>query len=302
MRPSPRIVLAAFAVMGAFAAPAYASCGSATTAEAPRRARADAALVARILQQANQSLGQGDFNDACTKYRMVLSVDETNADARLGLGEGALGEGDYLSARAHFQAVADAQAQNARAQQGVGLSYLLAGDPAGADPYLHRAVEADASLWRSWNALGIIADSRSDWAAADAAWAGAIAAAPDQADIYNNEGMSMLQRGNAAAARAAFEQALQRDPTLQTAASNRRVALAMLGQYDQALAGVSERDLPAAMNNVAVVAARRGDRAVADRLLAAAITASPRYYEIAVRNREALNQPQPTIATTRRRQ
>ncbi len=49
-----------------------------------------------------------------------------------------------------------------------------------------------------------------------------------------------------------------------------------------------ERDLPAALNNVAVVAGRRGDRAVADRLFAAAITASPRYYELAVRNRETL--------------
>ena len=64
----------------------------------------------------------------------------------------------------------------------------------------------------------------------------------------------------------------------------------MLGQYDAALAGISVQDLPAALNNVAVIAARRGDRAIADRLLAAAITASPQYYELAVRNREAIGQ------------
>ena len=57
---------------------------------------------------------------------------------------------------------------------------------------------------------------------------------------------------------------------------------------DAALAGVSERELPSALNNIAVVAARNGDRAVAERLFAAAITASPRYYELAVRNREAV--------------
>jgi hypothetical protein len=62
----------------------------------------------------------------------------------------------------------------------------------------------------------------------------------------------------------------------------------MTGQYDAALAGVSDADLASALNNVAVIAARRGDRAVADRLFAAAVTASPRYYELAARNRDAL--------------
>jgi hypothetical protein len=62
----------------------------------------------------------------------------------------------------------------------------------------------------------------------------------------------------------------------------------MTGAYDAALAGVSEADLPAALNNVAIAAARRGDTAVADRLLAAAVTASPRYYEVAERNRDLL--------------
>jgi hypothetical protein len=42
------------------------------------------------------------------------------------------------------------------------------------------------------------------------------------------------------------------------------------------------------LNNVAIAAARRGDTAVADRLLAAAVTASPRYYEVAERNRDLL--------------
>lgn len=295
MRASPRVALAFFILAFAAATPAFADCGSATVTPAPaRRGQPDPALTQRILGQATQALAQGDYTDACTKFRMVLSVDQTNADARIGLGEGALAEGDYGAARSHFQAIVEAQPANARAQQGAGLSLLMTGDLASAEPFLTAAVAADASLWRSWNALGVIADSRSDWAAADAAWTAAIAAAPAQADIYNNKGMSLLQRGNAAGARRAFEQALQINPTLQTAASNRRIALATLGQYDLALAGVSEADLPAAMNNVAVIAARRGDRAVADRLLAAAITASPRYYELAVRNRETLNQAAPS--------
>jgi Tfp pilus assembly protein PilF len=80
------------------------------------------------------------------------------------------------------------------------------------------------------------------------------------------------------------------NPSFETAAQNRRVALAMTGQYDAALVGVSEHDMPAVLNNIGVVAARRGDRAVADRLLSAALTASPRFYEVAERNRTALRQ------------
>jgi hypothetical protein len=53
--------------------------------------------------------------------------------------------------------------------------------------------------------------------------------------------------------------------------------------------GVSESELAPALNNVAVIAARRGDNAVAERLFAAALTASPRYYELAARNRDALS-------------
>ena len=131
----------------------------------------------------------------------------------------------------------------------------------------------------------------SDWAAADIAWEAAIAAAPEQAKLHNNRGMSLMRRGEPLRAVEAFDEALRLDHGLATAANNRRIALAQAGQYDAALAGVSERDLPLALNNVAVVAARRGDRAVADRLLAAAVTASPRYYELAVRNREALGSP-----------
>jgi Tfp pilus assembly protein PilF len=185
--------------------------------------------------------------------------------------------------------VAQAAPNTAAAHQGVGLAHLISGDFAAAEAPLRRGVELDPSLWRSWNGLGVIADSRRDWAAADTAWQAALAAAPSQANLHNNKGLSLMQRGEPANAVPAFDEALRLDPTLATAANNRRIALAMTGQYDAALAGVSEHDLPAALNNVAVVANRRGDRAVADRLLAAAITASPRYYELAVRNREAVS-------------
>lgn len=285
-----RFALTTAVLTGAFtfSGGAWAACESATSAQPPSRVRANTTAITNILNDAGAALARGDFAEACVKYRLVLSVDEGNTLALLGLGEGALAEGNAQAAREHFAAVASTAPDSATAHQGIGLSYIITGDFAASEAPLRRGAELDPALWRSWNGLGIVADARGDWAAADAAWATALALAPNQANLHNNKGLSLLQRGQAADAIPAFEAALRADPALATAANNRRIALAMIGEYDAALSGVSERDLPAALNNVAVVAGRRGDRAVADRLFAAAITASPRYYELAVRNRETL--------------
>lgn len=285
-----RTVISAALAGAAFLLPgaAWAACESSTSAEPTTRTRANPAAIANILSDATAALRRGDFEEACVKYRLVLSVDRGNTAAILGLGEGALGEGNADAARAHFEAVAAAAPNTAAAYQGIGLAYLMDGHFAEAEPQLRRSVGMDASLWRSWNGLGVIADGRRDWQTADTAWEAATATAPDEPSLYNNMGMSLIQRGAPAEALRAFDLALRMNPSLTTAANNRRIALAMTGEYDAALAGVSERDLPSALNNVAVVAARNGDRDVAERLFAAAITASPRYYELAERNRQTV--------------
>lgn len=287
MRLPVRALLTSAVFAVAAASTAHAACADGAPEQRPARTRVEPRLIDNILADARQALARGEYGEACVKYQLVLTVDHDNVAARLGLGEGSLGEANYAAARAHFEAVAAAQ-QNAQAHQGLGLAHLFMGDTSAAEAALRRAVALDRNLWRAWNGLGIIADSRSDWAAADVAWTAALLAAPNEAQLHNNSGMSHLQRGDATAALEAFESALRLDPAFETAAHNRRIALAMTGQYDAALVGVSERDRPSVLNNVAVVAARRGDRAVAERLLSAAITASPRYYEVAERNRSAL--------------
>lgn len=283
-----RLALFAGVFFAVLAAPAaHASCAG-PLAETSSRARGNADAIAGIMAAADVAVSLGQFGEACVKYRLVLGIDHDNEAARLGLGEGALTEGEYSGARAHFEAVAQRAPENARALQGIGLSYLLAGDLARAEPALRQSVQADPSLWRAWNGLGVIADTRGDFTAADEAFFAATTSNPDEASVYNNLGLSRMQRGEPRAALESFETALRLRPGMTAAAENRRIALAMTRQYDAALAGVSESDLPAALNNVAVVAARQGDRVVAERLFAAAMTASPRYYELAARNRDAL--------------
>lgn len=285
-----RLAFSALVFAAVFAGPtAYAACN-----EAPdtARARGGEDAIPGILATADQALAQGQFGEACVRYRLVLGLDRRNAAARIGLGEGALGEGQYAAAQAHFQTVATWDPANPRAHQGIGLSHLLAGDFVSAEPALRQSVTLDPTLWRSWNGLGVIADTRADWTASDEAFQHAIEAAPNEPSIHNNIGLSRMQRGSPSTAIEAFDTALRLRPGMATAAENRRIALAMSGRYDAALAGVSGEDLAPALNNVAVIAARRGDRAVAERLLAAALTASPRYYELAARNRDAMTSGQ----------
>src|SRR5690349_3192928 len=110
MRPISIRAVTAVAAIGFFAmtGAAQANCGALAPAESRAHTRASPEAIQNILNQAAQSLAQGDFTQACTKYQMVLSVDATNVAAHLGLGEGALGEGDFVAARSHFQPVADA--------------------------------------------------------------------------------------------------------------------------------------------------------------------------------------------------
>ena len=115
-----------------------AACESSASPQRAPRARASEDAVNNILNDAAAALARGDFGDACVKYRLVLSVDENNLAARLGLGEGALGEGNVNAASSHFTAAATAAPDNAAAQQGLGLAKLLGGDFTGAEPHLRR--------------------------------------------------------------------------------------------------------------------------------------------------------------------
>jgi Flp pilus assembly protein TadD len=154
---------------------------------------------------------------------------------------------------------------------------------------LHQVATSDPTLWRAWNALAQTFDSAREWEQARASYEQALWAAPDAARIHNNLGVSLLRAGAAAAAIDQFGKALELAPGLAIAQTNLRLALAFEGRYLEALAGVPERSLPEALNNVGYIALVRGDHARAEAYFLRALEASPSFFEPAWRNLQYLS-------------
>lgn len=190
----------------------------------------------------------------------------------------------YAAALANYKLAEAGPATHARALQGQGLALSLLGRSNEAVAVLQRAVAADANAWRAWNALGAEYDARSRWADADSAYQHAFTASDGDALVLNNRGYSRLLQRRRDEAVSDFVAALQKKPDLAEARTNLRLALAMGGDYERAIAGASSGDQAALLNNAGFAAGMRGDYAKAEELLGRAVTARGEYYARASEN------------------
>jgi Flp pilus assembly protein TadD len=150
------------------------------------------------------------------------------------------------------------------------------------------AVEANPKLWRAYNALGFIADQKRRFDEAADFYAQALAAKPDSAMLLNNRGYSLLTAGHADVAIGDFRKALALDPQSETVQNNLRLAMAEKGDYAEATRGVVRDTQSVVLNNVGVVAMRRGDLTTAEAMLARAMVGNPNYDAVTARNLDTL--------------
>ncbi|MEM9140212.1 MAG: hypothetical protein AAGB15_10320, partial [Pseudomonadota bacterium] len=146
----------------------------------------------------------------------------------------------------------------------------------------------DSGLWRAWLGLGQAHDRQGEATAARRAFAAAERTAPRQAAVQNDIGMTYLSEKQPKKALRFFRTALKIDPGFQVARANVRIAHAMVGDYENAIAGAPERGMADVLNNVGYVAILNRDFDVADRLLRRALEVSPTYHEAAVANLDLL--------------
>lgn len=207
-------------------------------------------------------------------------------DPRLSLlgGDLNLARKRYDAALNSYKLAEAGPATHARSLQGQGLALSLLGRSNEAVAVLQRAVAADANAWRAWNALGAEYDARGRWADADAAYQHAFTASDGAALVLNNRGYSRLLQRRRDEAVSDFVAALQKKPDLAEARTNLRLALAMGGDYERAIAGASSGDQAALLNNAGFAAGMRGDYAKAEELLGRAVTARGEYYARASEN------------------
>ena len=149
---------------------------------------------------------------------------------------------------------------------------------------LEEAAAAEAGFWRTWNALGQLYDREGKFGDAGDAYEKAIAIRPNSAEVHNNMGVSLLMQERYKEAGKAFRKTLRLDPALAIAETNYRLTLAWEGKYWQAVANLRKDARLSMLNNVGVIAMRKGDLEEAETLFVQAIEKSPSHYAIAVEN------------------
>jgi Flp pilus assembly protein TadD len=273
------LVLAALALSG---------CATGTRETKPTAASATAEASDQRHERAAVALQTGRATQAKQMYASILGGAPDDPAALAGLGEAEILLGDDAAALEHSRKAAELAGERteikARALRNAGIALLLTGRAAEAEQALEMAVELDSTSWRAWNALGRARDARQAWDEARAAYDKALALTTDQGPVLNNLGMSRLSAKDYAAAAALFVRALEASPDLAAAETNLRLALALAGRYEEAVAGLDAAGLPDALNNAGYAALLRGDYVHARMLFLRAIDASPGFYEPARSN------------------
>lgn len=262
-------------------------------------AASDAAIFKRELkaQAVLSSEMVSDIQRAIDEQRLLDAGRYLNQAFLAGVKDPRLNllDGNLNLAQGHFQAALDAFAAAEKAPEtrpetrdaaleGKGIALSLTGNIDEALPVLQAAVAANPSAWRAWNALGSAYDDRGQWTEANAAYEQAVPASGGAAIVLNNRGYSRLLQHQRDLAVTDFVAALRRKPDFAEARTNLRLALAMGGDYDRAIAGGTASEQAALLNNAGFAAAMHGDYANAEQLLNRALALKSEYYAVASDN------------------
>lgn len=201
-----------------------------------------------------------------------------------------LARGEPADALAQFREVQAEPSVRAQAAEGAGIALSWLGRSSEALTELQLAVSIDPSSWRAWNALGCEYDNRRDWAQSETAYDHALADSDNAPIVLNNRGYSRLLQNRLDEASADFVAALAKKPDLAVARTNLRLAMALQGQYERALAGGSKDEQAQFLNNAGFAAIVAGDYQRAETLLDEAIAAKSEYYARASANLELAKQ------------
>jgi Tfp pilus assembly protein PilF len=278
------------------AAAVLGGCVTTEPGEGPDVAAARAALAAEgaearheeLLRDGLEQFDAGDYAAARKTLRNALDAKPDDYETRSALGETVLALHDAAAALEVYKGLTASHADDAEAWQGLGLAYAWQGDVDRAEAALLKAVTLDNAMWRALTAYAVVLDHKGDFERADELHARAAAMADGAGAPWNNRGVSRLRRGDLEAALDDFNLAVAAEPSLAAAQINRRITLALLGRYDEAIAGAADDERALVLNNAGVAAAQRGDDDKARSLFVAALDVHPRHYPVAARNLELL--------------
>ena len=240
--------------------------------------------VDSLLLKVQQAIEEQRYVDA--SHLLANAKMDGVTDPRLPLASGNLNlaQGRFSNALEAFRLAQRTPLLRAESLEGQGLALMALEQHQEAEPLLEQAVAANAQAWRAWNALGTIYDRRGDWQRSNLAYDQALVPSNGSAILLNNRGYSRLLQGQRAQAISDFIAALAKEPAMTVARRNLRLAMALEGDYDRALAGGTPLEQSTLLNNAGFAAAVRGDYQKANELLNKALSVRATYYERAAEN------------------
>lgn len=222
-------------------------------------------------------LNAGDPEEGVAYFEGALANEPDRADLRRGLAVSLNRAKRYPeAARVYQEMITVGQAEPAdrleyamiaaRLDQWDDVRSLIDGLPAGLNTARRHLAEA------------MLADHGKDWSNADAAYARAEQLTTNPASVLNNWGVSRMSRGDLPAAEATFERALSFDSRLFNAKNNLAIVRGLQGNYQLPIVPMTAKEKALILNNLGLIALRKGETRIARGLFAAAVEAHPQHY------------------------
>ncbi|MEM1299843.1 MAG: tetratricopeptide repeat protein [Pseudomonadota bacterium] len=232
-------------------------------------------------------LAAGDPNESIAYFEQALAQEPNRADFRRGLAQSMARAKRYPEAgRLYEEMIALKQDEpadkldfamvSAHLQKWDEVERQLTTIPPGLNTPRRHMVEA------------LLEDHRQNWAAADAAYARAESLTTNPASVLNNWGVSQMSRGDLPRAQTTFERALTYNSRLFSAKNNLAISRGLQGNFQLPVVPMSEKEKAIIMNNLGLIALRKGEKNIAKGLFAAAVETHPQHYAAAADRLAAL--------------
>lgn len=247
--------------------------------------------IPALLEKAEAHYDNRAYSESYDLFRAILMHDPGLVTARIGIGNSALALNKNEEAYQAFDSlIVETLSETEKAQLLAGLALVGAGavqleDTEAHLKYILNLVPDDARLWR---ALGIHYDKHEQWVDSAEAYVNALKVGNSQASTINNLGISLMMQGRLDSAMEKFEQALQIAPGTELFDNNRRLVMALQGDYISAISDLDDRRAALLCNDAGYIAMQRGNTALAKKLLEHSIAINPVYNPKAEANLNAL--------------
>ena len=247
--------------------------------------------IPALLAKAGIHYKDREYTESYDLYGAALMFNPELSEARLGLGDAALALGKPDAAFKAFDGLtvgALSDTQKIRLLAGLALLGANGAQSGDTENHLKHVLQFAPGDARLWNALGVHYDKNEKWVESTEAYVNALKAGTARASTVNNLGMSLMMQGRLDAAMEKFEQALQIAPDTELFDNNRRLVMALRGDYEDAVRGLDDRRAAILSNDAGYIAMQRGDKGLARQLLKRSIAINPVYNPKTQANLDAL--------------